>query len=369
MFLRERSVSEKLQHEPECRRPRVQLELAHSVTMQEPIEHSEKFMRDVHRSAHILNHNLHATTDLRQIDDLISGLFQELVEPIIRPYNDNDYVSIQANHFELEAGPIYISYRKKKQMRYEDFVETIASVSQSNKTFLIDGQMELIVRIVRNMRGGSHKRNVAVKTLEELYANKRSVVTIKNNSNACGYLALTLGMWLLKHPETVLASNKKKRRKFDELHKDKNGELIAMAERDFGSWGGMGFDLDEEMATEDLKIIQESYKNEFQIIVIRRPTNAVDSKVLNKYFSGDSTATEKVILEYVECDKHYNLVKSLASFYGFYFWCYQCNKGYDTQHSHFCSGVCKICRTTGICQQSGQNYNCDGCGIEWFSEK
>lgn len=347
------------------------LNISHELIEQEPVLSSSSLYRDVYRSTHLLTHNLSTINDLRDVNQAVTAMFREMVEPIIKEYEDGDYVSIQANHAELDKS-IYITYRTKKAMCYEDFIEAIASVSQSNKTFLMDGKLELVVRVVRRMKGSGHPRNVAVKTVEKIFLNKSSIITIRNDNNYCGYLSLALGVWEIVFPKKNLTKPqlRERKREFDLMQKDSRKRLTKYADKLFGN--KIGGDINIQLNDEILGNIQKFYKDDFQIIVVKRPTEGYEMNIFQNMFSGESKSKNQIVIEFVEkpgSANHFNYVTSLAAYLGFSYWCSSCNKGYTNKNDHFCTAVCKTCRQQSDCKITENCFMCKECGTKCFGEQ
>ena len=86
----------------------------------------------------------------------------------------------------------------KKNIYFEPFLNSIYEISQSNQMFLLNGKLNITIRIIKSIQGSGFKRgrNLQPTTFNEASIRKRSVVVIKNSSNSCGYLALFLRSFL-----------------------------------------------------------------------------------------------------------------------------------------------------------------------------
>jgi hypothetical protein len=86
----------------------------------------------------------------------------------------------------------------KSNLFYESFLNNIYEVSQSNRTFLLDGEFNVTIRIVKSISGSGifSKRLNPPETQESSSKRKTCVIVINNKDKSCGYQAIALGIFI-----------------------------------------------------------------------------------------------------------------------------------------------------------------------------
>ena len=159
-----------------------------------------------------------------------------------------------------------------------------------------------------------------VMTYDKKKSSKKSVVTIVNDDNSCGYRATTLGV---KYHELKVKGNSRMAdwRRLREHSGCLFSAVIELLER---------YEIDDEILDhplddERLKLLDEKL-SDYQIIVIDRESG-------DQLFVG--TDRPKVIyLESVE--DHYNLITSMSGYRARDLYCKYCSKGYQRKDGHIC---------------------------------
>jgi hypothetical protein len=103
-----------------------------------PVELHRRFERSIYRSVYNITHNLSEYSNLFDIEYEIDNMFDQIISPLIARARRNDVVSAYIRHSSLEK-PIFIIPQKAGSFEPKSFLGAIYRVSQSNRTFLLDG--------------------------------------------------------------------------------------------------------------------------------------------------------------------------------------------------------------------------------------
>lgn len=102
--------------------------------------------RQVYSRTYKLKHSIDKVdTDKKQNFD---QAFQAMLDPMVPNIQPDDIISISMNHSNLSRGELFISHRKWKNMNYSDLFETLATVTQSSNSFLLDGNLTMKVAVI-----------------------------------------------------------------------------------------------------------------------------------------------------------------------------------------------------------------------------
>ena len=120
---------------------------------------SPKFHREERRYLVRLKHNLKDYTNVFNAKDKVSEDIRRIISVLTTDVPDNNFVTFYINHRELNQ-PLFIPPFRKKNFTSESFLNAIATVSQSNKGFLLDGQLEMTIGIVTDIVGGARSHPI-----------------------------------------------------------------------------------------------------------------------------------------------------------------------------------------------------------------
>jgi hypothetical protein len=102
-----------------------------------PNRTSAKLRRTSLQSVYEVKHNFGEYRDLLEVGERVDDLFEAMVEPMLNEVDEDDYVSVEVQHKDIQ-NPIYMSYRKKLAFEKQQFVNSVYAVSQSNRYVLIE---------------------------------------------------------------------------------------------------------------------------------------------------------------------------------------------------------------------------------------
>ena len=291
------------------------------------------------------------TNNFEQVLHNMYKVFQQIIKDFIEPLPDNSYVRFVLISEDLET-PISVRLQHKKFFTPEVIFTHIRNVIQSRKTFSIDGDLRINLVYTVLPEGRGPKRN-SVKCF-----NKQSIISVCNgeSDNMCLVNSLVIGMAMAdKKPKAYIKKLKKK----DHLLQERALKLMEEC--------NMTVDLERSYSLNDVKKVQDLYKNEYQIIV-------VEKSCINEVIFLGPMAEKKVVL--FHSNEHFDTVNNINGFFPHnYKLCFVCGKTYYNGCPHReCLNMCKICK--GIDCDSKKEFEktvikwnaCDKCNRHFPSE-
>lgn len=334
------------------------------------LERLEYLHRDVHTSRFAIQHNFVSTKD--GLDDLLNNkesideLFKQLVNPYLDRAEETDYVSVsvKADGLKREDGrawDIYLPYVQKHRFSYSRFTTTLFNTAQSNtNNFLDHSELTVIVRIIKNLKAGG---NQIPKTTNEHFNPKHSIICVKNKDPGqimCGYYALAIGKWELENPFRPVGSDE--HHIWNSLKRTIGSVLSRMTD---SIRVKTGLTEQRKLQASDFPIIQNAYKDEFQLVVIKRPL--YKSSEIVAIYKGPPHSMQ-LILEFNGTElnrEHYNIITSITGYTGQRFWCFYCMRGSWCKTKHTCADVCGKCHTANCQKRPEDPQLCNDCGITY----
>ena len=162
---------------------------------------STKLKRVEHVRSLELSHTLseHAD-DIWVIYTEIDDAWRNVLNEIIIDADDEDIITGYIENHQL-ARDIWIAPKRKCDLRYDEFLNAIGTVTQSNKAFLLDGQLTVRVGIVKARAGASRKAPIS---MYERSKKKRSVLIINGEKEvSCFWLAVVTAKVWQTEPDSV----------------------------------------------------------------------------------------------------------------------------------------------------------------------
>ena len=258
---------------------------------------SNKLRRTEIQKTYDINHNFSEFLDLFSVENAIDNLYEQFVKSELKDRSPNDIFSAYIESDKLSK-PIYICPRIVSRFNKEDFLDAIFTVCQSNKDFLLNGKFKMIISITHSITGTASERPAYPRTVEETSKAKKSVVSIKNNDKACGYLAIFLSIFYLK------MESKADKDKWKRFITSQNIEF----RREVSSWANrLQIDMRIPLSMQIVNVIQEKLGKDYSI-------NIIDKFSRNRLYKGSHSARNQIYLEYEECKQnrrrwgHYNMI-------------------------------------------------------------
>lgn len=311
---------------------------------------SKKFRRTEYRKDYIVEHNFGSISNLMYASATIDDFFDRLVNPYLEQNNNQDIVSVAIDSSSLTA-PIFVKPQRIGRFEKESFLNAIQKVSQSNRTFLLDGEFKVTVNITKSPEGRG--RSTAPVSREEFRKRlSQTIIDIKGETG-CFFKALYFGIQMLE--------KKKGSRIFGKLVRNEKNILIDGAKM-LASELELPFEAPVCLA--HLKDIQDQLKHKYKICVI----DGNDRK--NRLFYGDVVNKPTIFLEFIENNNggHFNYIKAIKSYMRAAYYCETCHVGYQNKYRvHLCKQFCNICKSAGICSKELEK-DCMDCGRSFLSD-
>lgn len=193
--------------------------------------------------------------DIIDILDEIEAKFDEIINVILKDYEDDDQIRVALNHDNLDM-EIFVPFRSKKYFTSDMLLNEIVKVSQSKREFLLSGKLQFDVKCVRPPRiGGGHH----VFGMDEWLRKSKKVIRVSRDS-LC--IAKCIVLSISKH-------NNVDKKTWQRLTKDQGKILSRKAMELYQnaniSHNNVGITIDS------LEKIQAYLGNEYQIIAVTAP--------------------------------------------------------------------------------------------------
>ncbi|MDI9312027.1 MAG: DNA polymerase [Limnohabitans sp.] len=297
----------------------------------------QRFHRKIIKTEYKIEHNLSTIPDLFKVENEIDDAFNNAVNDVIQNANQMDVISIKIFHDELNQ-PIYIN-RKKKFLKKEDFLNAIYKVSQSDKSFLLDGVIRMDVGITEQIIGKGKLCTKKIMTISEYRNKKKSLIKIKNNDSMCGFIAIAVALQL-----KICTPLERK----SIIRNTRNAQFMLANQL----LSNLNLPLYSELNILNIDKVSEYLSNlvpPVQMIIVNGHSRTIDYK--------SSFNEEKIYLELY--NQHYNIISSIKAYMNKSYFCEQCFVGFNNKNEHKCKFHCDLCMKASICK--GLSILCSDC--------
>lgn len=318
------------------------------------IEKSRILRKTDHEYKYKVSHNFIDVLDITQVGDQLDQLFKDMINPALEKAKKGDIVGIEINHVEL-TNPLYISYTTKERVDPSDFCNKIFQVSQSNTTWLMDGEMTVTIKIIENTSGGA-----GVHKMAESNASSKTFVTIHNRNEECGHLAITLGHYFLTHDVKG-----KDMKEWKSLCNTDRGDKLRNLAIEYANVNNIDFE-----SPVDLDIMKQyaATMEDIQIVVMSRYQDQ-PRKTATKLYN-TALKTIKLYLELIEDSEngnHFNLITNIQGYKQCRYFCSTCFISAD-KRKHKCKLGCKACNSVPPCNEYLPEQECEGCHRTFYGQ-
>ena len=326
--------------------------IVRSLTRLKPVV-SKKLKREERVTQIELEHKLSGTNglDLFAYEEQIDKIWSVILGSLISDAADDDIITGYIEHGTLESD-IWIGARLKRDVKYDAFLNSIASVTQSNRQLLANGKFTVRVGIVKARSGGASRR--APVPMFVRAQRKKSVVRVEYNDQvSCFWIAIQFG---LIHQNLMLSA----RQKDAERRRSSTFESSSRLARSCG--------LRPEFPVKfiDLRSICDS----LQINLIIVSGDGTNSRMFPRDTALISRETEPIFLEYSEIDGeeigHFNFINSIAGYIEYTDFCYFCWTKVAQLGAHVCDFTCKSCFSQKSTCSNFDLVICEGCDQTCF---
>ena len=304
-----------------------------------------------------VQHNF-ATVDVLSVSDAIDSAFSAVVDPIRASVHDDDLVSVTIRHSDLSRGPIYLSFVRNSMFSSESFANRIFRVTQSNSSFLIDGELAVTVSVLRRPSGGAP---APISTVEDADRNATSLIRIVNRGNqGCGHYAIYLDH--VRKQKLLKADLWMRMREMRYNDPERRANVEALI-REVNESQQTDLSVDREL---DLDGISAYARHLGMRVVVYVRCQGDSTRKATLLFKTDNIVEEEhlhIFLDLVRMNdgkQHFNLITKPNSFLGFRKYCYSCYSG--TDRTHRCTAGCPGCNADVVCSETNATVRCDNCG-------
>ncbi|XP_051800711.1 uncharacterized protein LOC127532721 isoform X1 [Acanthochromis polyacanthus] len=201
---------------------------------------------------------------------------------------------------------------------------------QSNNSIVADENVEFVVQVVRNPRGGGKRKLARTLDCEIVTKKKRCLYIVLNRKDQ---LCFAISLAHVMHPDHTVNQCVKLAR-----------ELQRQA----------GLDEQTPVTFGDVSRFEEIVKRK---IVIFYPTS--HSQPLSHFETDYPDRSRPLFLFLLQ--NHYYGIKNLKAFIGAKFVCHHCYKGFDCSYVHSCRGYCQVCNDPICPTEDLQPLHCSDC--------
>ncbi|XP_054158248.1 uncharacterized protein LOC128956547 [Oppia nitens] len=331
-------------------------QLVYSFNRQPQIQSYDKFKRKQYTQRIKFNHNLRDLNGFNDIEEEFSEAIADVCLPIFQKHSGEDFFTLIMSNEDLNK-PIFIGNRKIENFDRHEPLSLISKIAQSNQTFYMSN-FDITLYVTETLKGSGRKTKAPETTVQKSIR-KRSVVSINNSDNSCGYRAIYVGIqWFAMGFNTSrLHNNQEWKRLIGQSYGDlpqRNGaqDLVAKINRQFNA----NLDYNQPLKANNFPVIQQYLNNigPYKLMII----DASDDENII-YQSEDIITDNEIWLEYIILNKvgHYNFIKNINAYRNDTKVCNQCH----TRHhviDHKCTN-CTLC---------GSNVKCDKVAIDQLIE-
>ena len=311
-----------------------------------------------HRRTFRVDHNL-STVNVLSVGDAIDQAFAAVVDPIRANVHDEDLVGVTIQHSDLARGPIYLSFVRNSNFSCESFANRIFKVTQSNSSFLLDGQLTVVVSVLQRPSGGAPPPEIM--TSEEASQRLRSLIPIVNyDNNGCGHYAVYLDV--LRKTKSLNAQLWKKMRDMRRHHDERRANVIALI-NDVNASQGTNLSIDRELDFEGMEAYARHVR--MRIVVFERCEGESTRQASLLFKTVDSVVEDHhhIFLELKKLNdgsQHFNLITIPSAYLGKRKFCYSCFDG--ASRGHKCTSGCPGCNAEVVCSEDSVPVTCVNCG-------
>ena len=304
--------------------------------------YSKKYRVTLSRYKVSINH-VH-TLSAEQALTAVEQILDHILEIVLEKVGDNEKVRLTVDSTSLQeaGGGVQIEPVWKSQLTVRRWMDAIELVLQSNKFFLLDEDLIIIVEHAQFPTG-----SCSIKVPELLRAEfrkRRSIIEIKNADNLCMARALVVGK--AKADGNIALYNSLKRYPTTQTAHAK--KLISDASLE-----------EREYTIEDLSAFERALPG-YQLSIVS--TSHMNSLI----YSGTPSDKRIILLHH---NSHFDLLTSLPSFFNRSYYCDKCKIGYNDRLRHRCKKICEGCARMGCTASTNEpQINCSDCNRTFTSQ-
>jgi DNA polymerase type B, organellar and viral len=281
----------------------------------------------------------------------IDMCLEELVSNIKDNMYDLDKVGLEFTNQRCPDRPFYVSPRFACYLDKDVILARMYKVLQSNIHFFSNDVLSIAVTHIKAPYGG--RRDIENMPFEDyLKEHHSAIININRQDRKCFAYAILAAKVFYD-----CLGNRKRLAKFRRGLRNGDYEWLDWEYENFWEPLGLGIDVANGATLDHVKATQEALKDYFRIHIF------LDRNGRELAFTpmGDTDANIKDIYILLE-ENHYVFIKpdSLATVFGYIYYCIHCKKGYAVKGSHYkCAFTCPGCFEPKHC--TGPEEYCDLC--------
>ena len=315
------------------------------------------FNKKISSVTYRIDHRLDLVDDLAVVSEYVDNFFEDILNKEIQRMHisENGFYSCLIESESIDH-PLYVPPHRINNRHPEDILNVFRKVAQSDIQIKLDKQFTIMWTFAQPPQGTGKYSWVSPKTPYERSHEKRSVVMITNSDQSCFFRALAVAKFHAIKPINRKLWSVEDTREWKQITRSEDfqkskAKLLSDA---------CGFELDVPIRFADYSPIQETFKDDFRIIIF----NAVER---SKVFVGNSESKNHCFLELFQGGDggHYNTVVKPRAYFGWKDFCFKCFV--PIRKRHLCPQACIFCREPPACIQEEIKL-CDQCFSVFVSD-
>ncbi|KAK4874279.1 hypothetical protein RN001_013639 [Aquatica leii] len=275
----------------------------------------------------------------------IKRAFEELKDYTLKNLDPSDLIGFIIRNPNFADKPIGISFRRSDQLNTAVILTAFEKILQSNAQFFSRELLTIQVDSVR-LPIGYGRTNLTGLSFEQFCDKKVGIIVTPNKDNLCLASAVVLGIAF--------------KNRDPDFSKMKIG-LPILRLKSIELCVASNVDLSKGGSYEHIKRIQD-YLVGYTIVVYNSRLGATT------YFEGPRSS-DRVTINLLLENKHYNLITSLTSAFTTSYFCEFCKHRTSNKNGHRrCLYTCPACHTSPPCQYQNNRIVCDKCHRDFRGE-
>ncbi len=268
----------------------------------------------------------------------INKLFIDLHNKFLNLMGPNDYIRIVFFHNDF-ARPIGFKFFSKKEYSSYDMRQTFEHITQSYRTIEFNkGNALRASVIIAHIPSGGHFTFQPINSHQILFNSKSSIFVVENTDNRCLLKAIIIAIAFESGDKKIINKVTKKHSSF--LHKEaKKISKKCCVPNIVCSYP-------------EIKKF-EAYFKEYQIMIID------NSGLLKEPIYLGPPNNKHIYISFT--NTHYNVIKSICSFFGSNYYCHFCKKPYKQIGRHQCPNICRLCHIQTCQIDKTKIFKCQFC--------
>ncbi|XP_061764740.1 uncharacterized protein LOC133557872 isoform X1 [Nerophis ophidion] len=261
----------------------------------------------------------------------VLGSLKKLTQMVTKEARPGDIIQLELSGESANQHTSF-TFRNDAGAVMNAFQDVLDLLVQSNVEILNDEEIQVMVQVIHNPRGGVRRK---IETLLEHEIHRKKARYLYNPLNSNNQLCFAISLASLLHPEFT------------------DSQAVAEAEKIQRKAG-----LDEQTS------VTFSHIREFEKVVRRKIVimfREEGQRPLSR-FETDYPKSENPLYLYLS-QNHYSGIINIKGFLSKPHVCHYCYQGYDKPDRHKCDGYCLVCTQNGCVKIEGKTVLCRDCNM------